>query len=151
MRKISAALFCVILLCFFASCAAAQTVPCPQAHLTLTVPDDWRVVPLTGAEDPGLCLLLENGDITLSVYVDDTGGLLPDSFQILTGDDTESTLVSYGGVQMTCVAGTGAEGTYRIYTWLDERDQVQFYFLITGSSRASRSLIEDIMGSVRFD
>ena len=52
---------------------------------------------------------------------------------------------------MTCVAGESDEGSYRIYTWLDERDQVQFYFLITGGSKAGRGLIEDIMGSIQFD
>lgn len=151
MRKLTAALCCVLLLVCVLSCALAQTVPCPEAHLSLTVPDDWKIVPVSEKDDPGLCLLLENGDITLSVYIDDTGGLLPDSFQVFTGDDTESTLVNYGGVQMTCVAGESDEGSYRIYTWLDERDQVQFYFLITGSFRAGRSLIEDIMGSIQFD
>ena len=151
MRKTLSFLLCVILLSCMAACAYAQTVPCPEAHLILTVPDDWRLVPLTGKSDPGLCLLLENGDLTLSVYIDDTDGLLPDSFQVFTGGDTESTTVTYSGVRMTCVAGTSDEGDYRIYTWLDRRDQVQFYFLITGSSRSSRGLIEDIMGSIVFE
>ncbi len=151
MRKFPAALCCVLLLVCLFSCALAQTVPCPEAHLVLTVPDSWTIVPLTDQDDPGLCLLLESGDLTLSVYIDDTGGLLPDSFQVFTGNDTESTIVHYGGVEMTCVAGESDEGSYRIYTWLDERDQVQFYFLITGGSKAGRGLIEDIMGSIQFD
>ena len=144
-KKLS--LLCVILLSCLVSCAFAQTIPCPEAHLVLTVPDNWEIIPVGEKDDPGLCLLLENGEMNLSVYVDNTGGL----FEVFTGDDTESTTVNYGGVQMTCVSGESDEGSYRIYTWLDERDQVQFYFLITDSSRSARGLIEDIMGSIQFD
>jgi hypothetical protein len=89
--------------------------------------------------------------MNLSVYIDSADGLLQDSFQVLTGDDRESTEVSYAGVRMTCVAGESEEGAYRIYTWLDESSQVQFYFLITGTPRSARGLIEDIMGSIVFD
>lgn len=149
-KKLSAVLLVLLLLCL-APGALAQTVPCPRAHLSLTVPEDWVLVPLDGTEDPGLCLLLENGDMNLSVYIDSADGLLQDSFQVLTGDDRESTEVSYAGVRMTCVSGESEEGAYRIYTWLDESSQVQFYFLITGTPRSARGLIEDIMGSIVFD
>lgn len=151
MRKKLFVLLCAGLFACMASCACAQTVSCPEAHLSFNVPDSWRPVPLEGKADPGLCLLLESEGLSLSVYVDDAGGFLPDAFQILTGGDTESKSVTYGGVKMTCVAGTGSEGDYRIYTWVDEQDQVQFYFLITGTARSARGLIEDIMGSIEFD
>ena len=148
LRKTLPLLLCTILFICAVSGASAQTVPCPKAHLYLNVPDDWSLVTPSGNDDPGLCLLLGNGDITLSVYIDDIGG---DPFQIFTGDDTESSGVTYSGVRMTCVAGRSSEGDYRIYTWLDERNQVQFYFLIVGGSKASRGLIEDIMGSIVFE
>ena len=151
MRKRLTPLCCAFLLCCSASGALALTVPCPEAHLTLTVPDSWTLVPLEEKDDPGLCLLLETGEISLSVYIDETGGLLPDTFQVFTGDETETSVVHYGGVEMTCVAGRNDDGTYRIYTWLDEKDQVQFWFLITGSSGSGRGIIEDIMGSIQFD
>ena len=102
-----------------------------------------RIVIGISPDDPGLCLLLRGDGLTLSVYVDDTGG-----FQVFTGDDTESSVVYCAGIEMTCVSGRSGEGDYRIYTWPDLRDQVQFYFLITGSSKSSRRVIENIMDSI---
>ena len=150
MRKRLSVLLCVFLFSCMVTGALAQSISCPEAHLVLTVPDDWNRGSLSGKDDPGLCLLVGNRDLTLSVYIDDTGGLLPDSFQVFTGDDTESFSVVLSGMQMTCVAGKSSEGNYRIYTWLDRRNQVQFYFLITGNTGASRSLIDEIMNSIEW-
>ena len=81
----------------------------------------------------------------------DAGGLLPDAFQVFTGDETESGTVTFGKKEMSFVAGNNDDGDYRIYTWLDQRNQVQFYFLITGHLKASRKTIEEIMKSLDFD
>ena len=151
MRKMMAAVLFVSLLCCAVSCASAQVVSCPQAHLILTVSDSWTVVPLPNTDAPDLCLLLEDRDITLSVYVADAGGLLPDAFELFTGDETESGTVVLGGMEMTYVAGKNAEGNYRIYTWLDRRNQVQMYFLVTGNLKASRKVIDEIMESLVFE
>ncbi len=151
MRKLTAVLLCVLLLFCAVSCASAQTVSCPQAHLVLKVPDSWTVVPLLGAGDPDLCLLLEDRDMTLSVYVADAGGLLPDAFELFTGDETESGTVILGGREMTYVAGESDDGHYRIYTWLDRRNQVQMYFLVTANLKTSRKVIDEIMESLEFE
>ncbi len=150
-RKCLVLLLCAVLLTGLVSCALAQSVPCPEAHLTLTVPDSWKLVPLTPADDPDLCLSLKDKNISLSVYVVDAGGLLPDAFQVFTGDETESGTVTFGKKEMSFVAGNNDDGDYRIYTWLDRRNQVQFYFLITGHQKASRKTIEEIMKSLDFD
>ncbi len=151
MRKLIAALLSVCLLFCAVSCASAQTVPCPQAHLILTVPDSWTIVPLLDTDDPDLCLLLEDRDMTLSVYVADAGGLLPDAFELFTGDETESGTVVLDGREMTYVAGKSEDGQYRIYTWLDRRNQVQMYFLVTANLKASRKVIDEIMKSLEFE
>ena len=151
MRKVLAAFLCVVLLLCAVSCASAQVVSCPEAHLSMTVPDSWTVVPLYGAGDPDLCLLLEDEGISLSVYVADAGGLLPDAFEVFTGDETESGTVVLSGVEMTYIAGKSSDGSYRIYTWLDRRNQVQFWFLITSNQKASRKTIDKIMNSIQFE
>lgn len=151
MRKSMAVLLCCILLVGSVSCAAAQSVSCPEAHLILTVPDSWTSVPLYDSGEPDLCLLLKSSDQTLSVYVSDAGGLTPGAFEVFTGDETESGTVVFSGVEMDYVAGKNADGNYRIYTWLDERNQVQLYFLITGDLASSRKVIKRIMNSLEFE
>lgn len=151
MRKVLTAFLCVTLLACAVSFASAQVISCPEAHLSMTVPDSWTVVPLYGAGDPDLCLLLEDDDISLSVYVSDAGGLLPDSFEVFTGDETESGTVILSGVEMTYIAGKSSDGSYTIYTWLDRRNQVQFYFLVTANQKASRKTIDRIMNSLEFE
>ena len=151
MRKVPAAFLCAVLLVCAVSGASAQVVSCPEAHLSMTVPDSWTVVPLYNSGDPDLCLLLQDEDISLSVYVSDAGGLLPDTFEVFTGDETESGTVVLGGVEMSYVAGKSSEGNYRIYTWLDRRNQVQFYFLITANQKASRKTIDRVMNSLEFE
>ena len=151
MRKVPAAFLCVLLIVCAAACASAQVVSCPEAHLLLTVPDSWTAVPLYDAGDPDLCLLLEDEDISLSVYVSDAGGFMPDAFEIFTGDETESGTVVLGGVEMTYIEGNSRDGSYTVYTWLDRSNQVQFYFLVTANRKASRKTIDRVMKSIRFE
>ena len=151
MRKCLSFLLCALLLCGLASCAIAQTVSCPEAHITLTVPDSWEVVPLTEADDPELCLLLDSKDLTLAVYVSDARGTVPDAFQVFTEDDTVSSDIVINGMEMTLVAGKTDDGEYRIYTWLDRRNQVEMYFLVTGKSRAAREVMDDVMEDLVFE
>ena len=54
-------------------------------------------------------------------------------------------------MKMSYVRGEGSEGEYWIYTWLDRRNQVQMYFLVTGRQDAVRSVIEEIMNSLVFE
>ena len=151
MRRFLAFLLCVILLLGAVSCAWAQTVSCPEAHLVLTVPDSWKVLPLLGTDDPELRLLLDGKDLSLSVYVAENGGLAPDAFALFTGDETESGTVVLGGVEMAYIEGNSRDGSYTVYTWLDRTNQVQFYFLVTANRKASRKIIDSVMNSIRFE
>ena len=150
MRKPRLFLLCLFLSVCLVSGALAQEVSCPAAHLILSVPDPWTVVPLSAADDPDLCLLLEGKEMTLAVYVTDVNGVLPDSFEVLLGNETESGTDVRSGKTMDYVAGTSEEGDYRIYTWLDERNQVQLYFLIYGQPQAALKTIGEIMDSIEF-
>jgi len=150
-RKTLLFVLCLLAVLVLSVSACAQTVPCPEARIILTVPDTWTAVPRTDQDDPDLCLLLEGKDLTLYVYASDAGGFLPDAFQVFTGDETESSVVTLSGMEMTCVAGRSAEGDYRIYTWEDRRNQVQMYFLIISRPDASRKAIDDIMNSIVFE
>lgn len=151
MRKTAAFLLCFLLLSAAVSGALAQSISCPDAHLVLTVPDTWISVPLTKADDPDLRLLLQSDDVTLSLYVSDAGGILPDAFQVFTGDETESGEIILGGMEMAYVFGENEGGEYRIYTWLDVRNQVQMYFLVTGHPKQSAKVIEEIMNTLVFE
>ena len=150
MRKPRLFLLCLFLSVCLVSGALAQEVSCPAAHLILSVPEPWTVVPLSAADDPDLCLLLEGKEMTLAVYVTDVNGVLPDSFEVLLGNETESGTDVRSGKTMDYVAGTSEEGDYRIYTWLDERNQVQLYFLIYGQPQAALKTIGEIMDSIEF-
>ena len=150
MRKAMSFFLCLFLFTGLVSAACAQTVSCPEARLILTVPDGWRTVPLSDLDDPELCLHLDGGSVSLYIYAADTGGFLP-GFQVFTGDETESGDVTLSGRRMNYVAGSGAGGNYRIYTWQDRRDQIQLYFLIVSSPDASRNAIDRIMDSLVFD
>ena len=151
MRRFLAFLLCVILLLGAVSCAWAQTVSCPEAHLVLTVPDSWKVVPLNASDDPDLCLLLSGKDISLSVYVSEAAGAFPDAFQVFTGDETASGTVTLGGREMTYVAGKNSDGDYQIYTWIDRKSQVQFWFVVTAKPKTAQKTIDEIMNSLKFD
>ncbi len=150
MRKALSFLLCLVLATGLVSSACAQTVSCPEARLILTVPDGWRTVPRSDVDDPELCLHLDGGDVELYVYAADSGGYLPD-FQVFTGDETESAVVTLSGRQMNYVAGSGYEGNYRIYTWQDRHTQIQLYFVIVSRPDASRKTIDRIMNSLVFD
>ena len=52
---------------------------------------------------------------------------------------------------MTYVAGQSSDGNYRIYTWTDRRNQVQFWFLVTANQKASRKTIDRVMNSLEFE
>ena len=66
MRKALSFLLCLFLAAGLVSVANAQTVSCPEARLTFSVPDSWISDPLPGSDDPGLCLLLRGDGLTLS-------------------------------------------------------------------------------------
>lgn len=151
MRKWHVMLLCLLLLCSIVSCSQAMSVSCLEAHLVLTVPDSWRNVPLSSADDPDLYLLLEGDGVSLSVYIADAGGLLPGAFQVFTGDETDSGTVTVNGVGLSYVAGENSDGAYWIYTWVDRRNQVQMYFLVTGNRQAARSVINGIVSTLRFE
>jgi len=150
-RKLPAFFLCVLLIFSLVSGAAAQSVPCPQARLTLTVPDSWKVVPLKSSDDPDLCLLLSGKGISLSVYVSDASGSFPDAFQVFTGDETDSGTVTLGGREMFYIAGKNEDGDYRIYTWVDRKSQVQFWFVVTAKPKTAQKTIDEIMNSLKFD
>ena len=151
MRKVPVFFLCVLLLFGLVSGAAAQSVPCPEAGLTLTVPDSWKIVPLKSSDDPDLCLLLSGKGISLSVYVSDASNAFPDAFQVFTGDETDSGTVTLGGREMTYVAGKNDDGDYRIYTWIDRKSQVQFWFVVTSQQKTNKKTIDEIMKSLKFD
>ena len=151
MRKVPAFFLCLLLLFGLVSGAAAQSVPCPRAGLTLTVPDSWKVVPLNASDDPDLCLLLSGKDISLSVYVSEAAGAFPDAFQVFTGDETASGTVTLGGREMTYVAGKNSDGDYQIYTWIDRKSQVQFWFVITAKPKTAQKTIDEVMNTLKFE
>ena len=107
------------------------------------------MIPLSEADDPGLRLFLASEDVTLSVYVDDIGeesGM--DIFEVFTGDETQSGTMTVAGVDMDYVFGSGEDGDYRIYSWLDRSSQVQLYFLVNAHPGASSGVIDEIINSL---
>ena len=141
-------LLLVLLLVFSLSAALAQRVECPVGGFSVTLPDHFVEVPVSPGSD--LCFYWHGNKLTVQSYAIYQGEVT-ETFEVLTGNETDSGTDLRSGKQMDYVAGTATEGDYRIYTWLDQRNQVQLYFLVSGRSDAASPVIDAIMDSIAFD
>ncbi len=152
MKRKLAFLLLLLLLPVCLSGASAQTFFCPEAAFTMTVPDDFVQLTISEADDPDLRLLLENPEMTLSVYVSFSAAGSPDDlFQVFSGNETESGSLLIDGREASYVFWNEGASSCFLYTLTDRTNQIQFYFFSTGRQDLAREVISAIIQSVVFN
>ncbi len=147
MKKLIAFLLCFLCL-FSAVSASAQTVACSAGGFTLVLPDSFSEIPRSSGDDRDLVLHLSDGTVDLTVYVSFSGA--GNSFEVLTGDESDYGYVSYGGMDMFYTRGKDRSGSWATYSWMRVQDSVTLYFIWSGNDSAAMNLIRDIMSSISF-
>ncbi len=139
------ALLLTVLMVTAAVSASAQTVSC-SAGFSLTLPDSFSDVARARNEDPDLALHYSDGSVDMTVYVSYSGGS-DNSFQILTGSETESGHTSKYGRKMNYARSSDT----LVYSWVSSGSAVSIYFIWYGDSAAAQQTIDSIMSSISFD
>ncbi len=148
MKKLIASL--LFLSCLFCAISGfAQTVECPSAGITLTLPDRFYEIAHLPMDDPNLVLRYTDNEIDLAVYVSYAGS--GSSFMILTGNEVEYGPVTINGMNMQYARGIDEFGPYATYSWMHAQDNVTLSFVWTGDDAAALSVIDDIMNSITFN
>ena len=147
MRKLIASL--LFLSCLFCAVSGlAQTVECPSAGISLTLPDRFYEIPHLPMDDPNLVLRYTDNAIDLAIYVSYAGS--GSSFTVLTGNETEYGPVTINGMNMQYARGRDEYGPYATYSWTNAQNAVTLSFVWTGDDEAALSVISDIMYSITF-
>ena len=147
MKKLVASL--LFLSCLFCAVSGlAQTVNCPSAGFSLTIPDTFIEIPHLPMDDPNLVLRYTDNAMDLAVYVSYAGSGSP--FMVLTGNEVECATVNVSGTEMAYARGFDEYGPYATYSWNRDRNAVTLCFVWTGSDEAALSLISEIMSSISF-
>ncbi len=148
MKKVFFSLLLVVCLLSAAS-GFAQTVSCPDAGVTLTIPDSFNEIPHLPMDDRNLVLRYSDGSVDLAVYVSFAGSYNP--FMILTGDETDFGSVTINGMDMQYVRGNDGYSPYITYSWMRADNAVTLCFVWSGSDDTALRLINDIIYSAVFD
>ena len=148
MKKLVASL--LFLSCLFCAISGlAQTVNCPSAGFSLTIPDTFIEIPHLPMDDPNLVLRYTDNAMDLAVYVSYAGSGSP--FMVLTGNEVECATVNVSGTEMAYARGFDEYGPYATYSWMRAQDAVTLYFVWSGSDDAALRVINDIMYSITFN
>ena len=147
MRKKTVCLLSLLLVLCFAA-ASAQTVYCPSGGFSLNLPDRFGEIAPQQPNDPDLVLHYSDGAVDLTTYVSFSGS--SDSFQVLTGDETEYGPVTINGMEMFRVRGLDANGPWISYSWIWAGRSVCVSFVWSGDEETALSVIRDIMNSIVF-
>ena len=145
-KLIASLLFFVCLFCVVSG--LAQTVSCPSAGFTLTLPDSFYEIPRSSGDDRNLVLQDSDGSVDLAVYVSFAGS--GNSFMVLTGDETEFGPVVINGMNMQYARGFDGYSSYATYSWMRSQDAVTLYFVWSGSDDTAMRLINEVMYSIAF-
>lgn len=118
----------------------------------MEVPDDFLELPISDQDDPDLKLLLENSDMTISVYVSySSGGGADVLFQVFSGNETESGSVPVGSRDASYVIWNEDSAACFLYTLTDQMNQIQLYFNSVGRPDLAREVVSSIIQSITFN
>lgn len=152
MKRTAAFPVLVLALVMLVSSAFAQRAACPAGGFSLSLPDSFSEQPFSPSEDPDLCFFWHGEGITVQAYASYLGEVAPSSlFQVLTGNETDSGMVSVNGMQMVYGAGSDASGSYLLYSWMDRGNNVTLYFYYPSGDASSLSQVDRIIHSISFD
>lgn len=145
---LAAVLLCLCLI----SSALAKTVSSAVGGFSLTLPEGFEEQSVSGSGDPDLCLHWKKGHFSVQAYASYLGEVAgSDLFQVLTGSETDSGMVTYGGMSMLYASGADSTGAYMMYSWMDRGNNVTLYFYFPEGDKDAASTVESIMRSITFD
>ena len=125
--------------------SAAQVASTQVGGFSLTLPDRFAPQSYSQDEAPDHSISIQ----AYAVYLGEVAG--SDLFQVLTGSETDSGLITLNGMPMLYAAGADLNGSYFMYSWMDRGNNVTLYFYYPEGDRSSRETIENIMSSIQFD
>jgi len=142
-------LLCLLLLALPVLALASQSYTCPEAGLTLTLPDDFELITLTQEDDPDLCLLLESKKMSVSVYVSFVGSAVTDPQSwLLTGDETDTGTRKIAGKKVDYVSGNADGTSYYTCFWLYQGSGASLDFRWTG--KQGKKILKEILSSIEW-
>ena len=145
-------LLAALLLSSVPALAATQEVSCATAHFTLQLPDTFTEVFPQKDDDPDLCFHYKNNSIEILAYYSYVGNIrLKDLPQVYDGDLSEYSAITLNGRDMLYASGEDESGSYTVYTWLDEKNNVMLSFLYRTKDKKAPKTIQTIMDSIVFD
>ncbi len=151
-RRCLAAALALLVLAVPVFASAAQVASTPVGGFSLTLPDRFAPQSYSQDEAPDLCFFWRDNSISIqayAVYLGEVAG--SDLFQVLTGSETDSGLITLNGMPMLYAAGSDLNGNYFMYSWMDRGNNVTLYFYYPEGDRSARETIENIMASILFD
>jgi len=145
-------LLAALLLSSLPALAATQEVSCTTAHFSIQLPDTFTEVFPKKDDDPDLCFHYQNKTIEIQGFYSYVGNIrLKDLPQVFDGELSEYTAVTLNGREMLYAEGADETGSYTLYTWLDEKNNVMLSFLYRTGDKKAPKTIKTIMESITFD
>ena len=147
MKRIAGLLLTLVLvLCL--SGALAQRAECPVGGFSVTLPDHFVEEPVASGSD--LCFWWHGTKLTVQAYAIYQGEVA-ETFEVLTGDETESGYVTVNGMQMFYTRSETPDCICLSYNWMDRGNSVTMEFTWSPEDSSVISTVNSIMGSIRFD
>lgn len=141
-------LLLVLLLVFSLSAALAQRAECPVGGFSVTLPDHFVEEPVSPGSD--LCFYWHGNKLTVQAYAIYQGEVT-ETFEVLTGNETESGYVTINGMRMFYTRSEDPSGICITYTWMDRGNSVSMEFSFSAADTSVENTIKSIINSIRFD
>lgn len=145
MKRLTGLLLLLSLLFVF-SAALADRQACETGGFSVKLPDHF-------VEEPGyygsdLCFYWHGNKLTVLAYVSYQGEV-SETFEVLTGEETDSRPVTVNGMKMLYTRSETPSGISITYTWMDRGNSVTMEFDYSDAS--VESTVNSIINSIRFD
>lgn len=147
MRRIAGLLLALALL-FTLSSALADRQPCEAGGFSVKLPDHFVEEP--GDYSSDLCFYWHGTRLKVLAYVAYQGEVA-ETFQVLTGDETESEYVTINGMKMLYTRSESLGEVSITYTWMDRGNSVTMEFTYSADDPSVENTVNSIINSIRFD
>ena len=147
MRRLTGLLL-ILALVFTCSAALAQRAECPVGGFSVTLPDHFVEESVSPGSD--LCFYWHGNKLTVQAYAIYQGEVT-ETFEILTGNETESGYVTINGMRMFYTRSEDPSGICITYTWMDRGNSVSMEFSFSADDPSVESTVKSIISSISFD
>ncbi|MCR5567344.1 MAG: hypothetical protein K6F61_10870 [Clostridiales bacterium] len=143
-----AGLLLVLALVFALSAALADRQPCETGGFSVKLPDHFVEEPGNYSSD--LCFYWHGNKLTVQAYAIYQGEVT-ETFEVLTGNETDSGYVTINGMRMFYTRSEDASGICITYTWMDRGNSVTMEFSYSADDPSVENTVKSIINSIRFD